>query len=82
MKITIQFNETKRITLFFPTRLIRSRLVWKMILQHTEETNHLQSIYTVMRPLYRYLKDYVKQNGHFTLVEAKTVSGCYVLVRI
>lgn len=82
MKITIQSNKTKRITLLFPTRLICSRLIWKMILQHTEEMNHLQGIYTTIKPLYRYLKDYVKQNGHFTVMEAKTASGCYVFVRI
>lgn len=82
MKIVIQSHETKRITLFFPTCLVGSRLIWKMILKRVDEIHHFQDIDVWIKPLYRYLRAYVKQKGHFTLMEAKMISGYCILIQI
>lgn len=82
MKITFQSNEKKQVTLFLPTRLICSKWMLKLMLKHLDEMNHFQNMDIWIKPLYRYLKNYVKQNGHFILMEVETASGCYVLVQI
>ena len=82
MKIIIQSHEIKRITLFFPTRLICSRLIWKMILNHIDEMHHFQDFDIWIKPIYQYLRSYVKQNGHFTLMKAKMISGYCILIQI
>jgi len=52
------------------------------MLKHLDERHHFQDMDMWIKPLYRYLKNYVKQNGHFILMEVETASGCCVLVQI
>ena len=74
MKIRINVNEEDskfRISLWVPTGLIRSRFVWRQIGKLKGMTPELaQKLQRSFDAAYRQMKEYIRTNGHFTMVEA------------
>ena len=76
MKIHINVDDEDsrfRLNLWVPTGLIKSRFIWKQAGKAKgmtpELADKLQKAFTTA---YSEIKDYIKANGHFTLVEVQS----------
>lgn len=87
MKITIRTKEDRekpiRITLLFPTSIIKRKWIWRLAIKSAkpEEQEQLIKIKEVVSIGYTKLKKYIKENGHFTLLEVKN-KKTYVKIRV
>ena len=85
MKIHINVDDEDsrfKLNLWVPTGLIKSRFIWKQAGKAKgmtpELADKLQKAFTMA---YSEIKDYIKTNGHFTLVEAQS-DGTHVKITI
>lgn len=73
MKISIRKKDNvfKRITVYLPLSIIKSRILWNIIVNYAsgEEKENLKSIQFLVLECYKVLKKYVRENKHFNLVE-------------
>ena len=53
-----------------PLDLIKSNFVWNQIASKTQDSNLPAAI--PGKEIYRFLKSYIKENGHFTVVDVDT----------
>ena len=71
------------IKISFPLGMARSKLIWKVI--ENSDAKEREKILKY-RPLFisclDELSDYVKENGHFDLVDVEEPDGTRVLIRI
>lgn len=85
MKINIKVNEEDskfRLNLWVPTSLIKSRFIWKQVGKSKGMTPELsQRIQKAVSKAYSEIKEYIRANGHFTLVEADS-DGTHVKITI
>ncbi len=85
MKISIRKKDNifKRITIFVPLSLIRSQLIWKILINHAsgEEKQNLKSIYSFVVVCYEELKKIVKKSGHFYLAEMVN-DDAYIRIKV
>ena len=72
------------IKLFFPTSLIKSRLIWKMIEKNSgwDEADKIREYQPLIISCYDALSEYVRVNGHFNLVEVSQPDGTRVVIRL
>ena len=83
MKIKIRVNDEEtnkkiRLTLFLPTFLIKSNIIWKNIKTINDDYQVLQSS---VRKGYQALKEYIKKEGHFNLIEVNS-KDAYIIIRV
>ena len=80
MKISIRTKDNifKRITIFLPLSLIKSKIIWKVIINQVskEEKENFKSIYSFIMLCYKELKKIVKKSGHFYLIEIISDDAC------
>lgn len=80
MKISIRIKDNifKRITIFLPLSLIKSQMIWKMVINHasSEEKENFKSIYNFVMGCYKELKKIIKKSGHFYLLEMNNDDAC------
>ncbi len=85
MKINIKVNEEDsrfKLNLWVPTSLIKSRFIWKQAGKAKGMTPELaQKIQKAVSRAYSEIKEYIRANGHFTLVEADS-DGTHVKIMI
>lgn len=85
MKIRIRNKEgfPKRLGFFIPTSLIKSKFAWKVAIKNSEgeAKEELLKIQPVVLECYKALKNTIKENGHFNLVEVET-NETYVVIRL
>ena len=72
----------RRIALWVPLWLIKSRFICHLIANHAEVGMDGQDFHRCIREGYKALKAYVKANGHFNLVEVKSHDGTRVKIKI
>lgn len=77
MRILIEVkNKGPRFSIHLPLRLLKYETLWRKI----EEKNGSLPIVIPSGPLiYRIVKDYIKENGHLTLLDLDTAE-CRVLI--
>ncbi len=86
MKIIIKDSEDKRrFFLLIPTRLIKWKWIYNIGAKHTNDEKSKQEIITFRdnsKRFYKAIKGYIKENGHFTLVDVKSNDGSIVKIII
>ena len=79
MRIKVISKEEKvRINLVLPTSLIKS----KIILNKIKKYSGVDLDINTFKNMYKVLKDYIKENGHFNLVEVISNDGEYIKIRV
>ena len=79
MRIKVISKEEKvKINLVLPTSLIKS----KIILNKINKYSRVDLDMNTFKNMYKVLKDYIKENGHFNLVEVITNDGEYIKIRV
>ena len=81
MKIVIKEGK-HRISLRLPTGFLKFRFVAKAIAKETEGDIDPKTLQKSIKTAYKGLKEYIKENGHFNLVEVKRDNGESVLIRL
>ena len=85
MKINIKVNEEDsrfKLNLWIPTSLIKSRFIWKQAGKAKGMTPELaDKLQKALTAAYSEIRNYIKANGHFTLVEAQS-DGTHVKITI
>lgn len=77
MKIRIINKKDKvNIKLTLPNSMLKTKLVTNNITKHSNKDIDRKTI----SDMYKILKDYIKENGHFTLVEVESKDGTYVKI--
>lgn len=69
MKIQIIRDANTKLSFSLPTSLIKRRIVWKRVLK-----NSFVDIKKIKK-IYPKIKKYIKENGHFSLVEVQSHNG-------
>ena len=74
MKITVKQNKVK-FNLYFPLFFLKSAAFTNLITKNEE-------IQISFKPYYRILKKYIKENGHFTLIDVADSEGNIVTITV
>lgn len=85
MKIIVRSRELAiPIKLSLPTSLLKWNVIWKFIIRNTDpdEREELIQYRQIVSECLEVLRQYVRENGHFNLVEVENEDGDYVLVRL
>ena len=86
MKIRIRPSDSWfRLTLWFPLGFLKSRLVARGLAEAMKEDASKEEILAVRAALkdsYKFIKGYVKEHGHFYLVDIKSHDGDRVYIRV
>lgn len=68
--------EKLKFKLFLPTSLLKSRFIVKRITGSENDSLYIKN-------LYRTIKKYIKENGHFTLLELRDgQDNTYITIRV
>lgn len=79
MKIRVINKKDKiNIRLILPNSMLKTKFITNTITKHSNHNIHKKTI----SKMYKILKDYIKENGHFTLVEVESKDGTYVKIRV
>ena len=85
MRIYIKSNDGHGIKLWFPTSLLKSKFVLNYIIKlnsNKEDINiDIEPLMESLPIIYKNLKKYIKEQGHFTLLEVSS-GGNEVLIKI
>ena len=83
MRIHIDTNDEDsrfRLNLWVPTSLIKSKFIWKQVGKAKGMTPELANkLQSAVSKAYLGIKEYIRANGHFTLVEAQS-DGTHVKI--
>ena len=85
MKIIIKNGDGKKIHLRIPTRLIKWKWIYSFGLKQISDEKTKQEIMTFKENsscFYKTIRKYIKENGHFTLVDIKNSNGEIVKIII
>ena len=86
MKIRIRpSNSPFRLTLWFPLRFLKSRLAARAIAEAMKEdcsAEEVRAVRIALSESYKFIKQYVKEHGHFYLVDIRSHEGDRVYVRV
>jgi len=72
MKLTIKLKQKKvplKIHIWLPLFFAKSKIIWKIAINSSEEKKEIIKAKKLTINIYKYLKQIVKENGHFTLIE-------------
>ena len=81
MKLIIKINQKEifnRFIIYLPTALIKSKLFWSFAFKNQKDSDN-QII--IVKKVYKELKKYIREYGHFNLIEVKT-KDVDVLIKI
>ena len=79
MRIKVISKEDKvKINLVLPNSVIKSKIIGSSIQKYIGD-NITKDI---MKKIYQVIKEYIKENGHFNLVEVDSKDGTYVKIRL
>ena len=77
MKIkVINKGEKVKITLVLPNSVIKTKIIGSSIQKYVGD-NITKDI---MKKIYQVIKEYIKENGHFNLVEVDSKDGTFVKI--
>ena len=79
MRIKVINKEDKvKINLVLPNSVIKSKIISSSIQKYVGDNIPKD----VMKKIYQVIKEYIKENGHFNLVEVDSKDGTYVKIRV
>ena len=79
MRIKVINKEEKvKINLVLPNSVIKSKIISSSIQKYVGDNIPKD----VMKKIYQVIKEYIKENGHFNLVEVDSKDGTYVKIRV
>ena len=80
MKIYIKSNDGHNIKLWLPTSLLKS----KFILNNIKKSGgtDIEPLMKLIPIIYKTLKKYIKEHGHFTLVDVRSSDGDKVIIKV
>ena len=85
MRIYIKSNDGHGIKLWFPTSLLKSKFVVNYIIKlnniNKDGRTNIEPLIKSLPIIYKTLKKYIKEHGHFTLVDVSS-GGNQVLIKI
>ena len=77
MKIKVINKEEKvKINLVLPNSVIKSKIISSSIQKYVGDNIPKD----VMKKIYQVIKEYIKENGHFNLVEVDSKDGTFVKI--
>lgn len=79
MKLVIKNSKDFEFRLWLPTSLLKSKLVFKSLKKYGVDTQPLKDLPPM---IHKSLKEYIKEHGHFALVDIKNSDGTRVLIII
>lgn len=81
MRIKIKENDGFGLNLWLPTSLLKSKFILSLINKHCDNENI--KIYIPLIPkLYKSFKKYIKENGHFVLIDITSSDGDKVYIKV
>ena len=85
MKIIIS-SERFRFAQHLPIWFIKTRYTAKKILENSNDkeidSSEIAKLQKQIKSIYKFLKKFVRENGHFTLIDVEEKSGDKVLIKI
>ncbi len=85
MKISVSNADLPTpISLSLPTGLLRSNFLWRIIYKHVreEEGDQIRKYQPLITNYQDILEQYVRDNGHFDLLDVETKDGTRILISI
>ncbi len=85
MKILVTTPELRfPIRMTFPIGVLRSRWIWRIALKYTDDDQKqdIMMYRSMIADSVDVLQEYVRNNGHFNLVEVEERDGTRVVIRI
>ena len=79
MKIYIKNNDGFNLKLWLPTSFLKRKFMMKFITQNADISEQINAL---LPRFYNELKKFIKQNGHFTLVDITSADGEKVMIKI
>lgn len=68
------------IKLWLPTSLLKSKFIIKRIIKHCGDDN--EQLMNSLPIIYKSLKEYIRENGHFILIEIQSFDGDLVQIKV
>ena len=83
MKITFKSEDrSKNINLHFPLFFFKTKLFCKAAIKYSHIDGDLISLQKQIKGAYKLLKKYIKENGHFKMVEVFGNNGDIVIIQV
>ncbi len=84
MDISVKTAAGRNLKVKVPASPTGWKLIWKYISRYVkqEDKETIDAVTPLIDPLFRILKQYAKENGHFDLVEVDTHKGDHILIRM
>ena len=79
MKIYIKSNDGFNLKLWLPTSFLKRKFMMKFIIKNS---NFSEQINALLPRFYDELKKFIKQNGHFILVDITSADGENIMIKI
>ena len=80
MKLYIKSNDGVKINLWLPTYLLKSKLVRNIIKKYCK--TNIELLLDKIPKMYSLLKHYVKENGHFNLIDIVSSDETTVIIKV
>ena len=80
MWITIRNPEGPNFSLPAPLFLMKSRLM--LLMAQKSGSDEFAKVYPYLKDIYAAIRDYVRKNGHFTLVDIESADGSKVRITV
>ncbi|MBR1847152.1 MAG: hypothetical protein IJ787_05505 [Bacilli bacterium] len=83
MKIVIRsMDGPKHLTLRFPLVFLKTRLAARILANNDEFKIDAKELHKRISSAYKFLKSYIKKNGHFDLVNVRSHEGDHIQIRL
>ena len=80
MKLYIKESKGYGLKLWAPTTLLKSKFLIRNIKKHG--ATDIEPLMDLLPIIYKELKEYIKQNGHFVLLDTKSSDGDEVVIKV
>ena len=80
--MTLKIKDSKGFgfTLWLPTSLLKCKFILKKINKHSD--TDIDQFIALLPTINKSLKEYIKKNGHFVLVDVKNAEGETVVIKV
>jgi hypothetical protein len=80
MKLLIKPIDGLNIKLWLPTSLLKSKFIIKRIIKHCGDDN--EQLMNSLPIINKSIKEYIRKNGHFVLIEIQSFDGDLVQIKV
>lgn len=80
MTLHIKDGKGFGVVFWLPTSLLKSKFILKNIKNHCD--TDIEPFIDLLPTINKSLKDYIKKNGHFVLVDIKSSDGDTVIIKV